>query len=594
MKKAISLNSRKAGALVSVLVFGLAAVCPSAEDAWTYKADITTARTWFGGCVLDGKIYAIGGGRSDSSATSAVEVYDPVSNTWTRMANIPSARCCHATCTFEGKIYTFGGGPGVWSLTDKKVFLYNPQTNTWTQKADMPYAIGSSGIVVVDNMIYLIGGTLSASSTPVRRVMAYDPVTESWTQMADLPTARELLSACVVDGKIYAIGGCKENWQTFAYKIVEVYDPSTDTWTSRQDMPTERWSLGACVVKGSIYAIGGCSNGLQPSTANEVYDPATDTWTTKAPMQQKRLGHFVGLVGDKIYAIGGHYPNLNMVSRTEEYDTGLGVPSPDFNGDGVIDSADMCIMVDHWGEDYPPCDIAPTPFGDGVVNVQDLIVLAEHLFEEVFPIELAAYWKLDETECSIAHESVADNHGTVYGEPLWQPEGGKKDGAMTFDGIDDYVEAGFVLDPAGGTFSVLAWIQGGSSGQVILSQTDGTGSGETWLGTTASEGNLMTGLVPPQVGRSAVFPLESQSLITDGQWHHVGFVWDGEYRILYVDGTEVAKDAMVQKPLKSATGGMIIGAGKNLEAGNFFSGLIDDVCIYNMALTAEQITALAQ
>ena len=40
----------------------------------------------------------------------------------------------------------------------------------------------------------------------------------------------------------------------------------------------------------------------------------------------------------------------------------------------------MCIVVDHWGEGYPPCDIAPPPFGDGVVDVQDLIVLAEHLF----------------------------------------------------------------------------------------------------------------------------------------------------------------------------------------------------------------------
>ncbi len=39
----------------------------------------------------------------------------------------------------------------------------------------------------------------------------------------------------------------------------------------------------------------------------------------------------------------------------------------------------MVIMVDHWGENYPLCDIGPTPFGDGTVDVQDLIVLAEHL-----------------------------------------------------------------------------------------------------------------------------------------------------------------------------------------------------------------------
>ena len=35
------------------------------------------------------------------------------------------------------------------------------------------------------------------------------------------------------------------------------------------------------------------------------------------------------------------------------------------------------------------------------------------------------------------------------------------------------------------------------------------------------------------------------------------------------------------------------GSGKNLETGTFFDGLIDDVCIYNMALTADKIEAIA-
>jgi len=59
-------------------------------------------------------------------------------------------------------------------------------------------------------------------------------------------------------------------------------------------------------------------------------------------------------------------------------------PIVDLNGDGIVDAADICILVDYWDTDEPLCDIGPTPFGDGVVDVQDLIVLAEHLFEE-FP-----------------------------------------------------------------------------------------------------------------------------------------------------------------------------------------------------------------
>ena len=63
-------------------------------------------------------------------------------------------------------------------------------------------------------------------------------------------------------------------------------------------------------------------------------------------------------------------------------------PLVDLNGDGIVDCADMCIMVDHWGTDNSLCDIGPMPWGDGVVDVKDLIVLAEHLFEGIPPVEL--------------------------------------------------------------------------------------------------------------------------------------------------------------------------------------------------------------
>jgi outer membrane protein assembly factor BamB len=216
--------------------------------------------------------------------------------------------------------------------------------------------------------------------------------------------------------------------------------------------------------------------------------------------------------------------------------------------------------------------------------------------EEILPIELIAYWKLDETEGDIAYDSAAAHDGVVIGDAVWQPTGGKVNGSLEFDGIDDYISTDFVLNPADSAFSVFAWTEGGAPGQVMISQIDGNGSGETWLGISVSNGNLMTGLVPPPVGRVPPQPLESESVIADGQWHHIGFVWDGSYRSLYVDGTEAAKDteALTLAPLKYSDGGLYIGTSKTLDAGTFFSGLIDDVRIYNVALSAEEIEALAQ
>jgi lysophospholipase L1-like esterase len=250
--------------------------------------------------------------------------------------------------------------------------------------------------------------------------------------------------------------------------------------------------------------------------------------------------------------------------------TGLRV-NPDLNSDGIVNSTDICIIVDNWHMSELSCDLTPPPFGDGIVDVQDLVALAEHLF--VYPGRVG-YWKLDENEGNVACDSAFDHNGTLVNGPLWQPSGGIVGGSLLFDGIDDYISTEFVLNPADGPFSVFAWIKGGAPGQAIISQTDEF----NWLCVDTSEGNLMTELRYVSRGGSGA-PLVSQKLIIDDVWHRVGLSWDGTNRILYVDDVEVAKDT--QSGLVSLGGGLYIGARKNREPGTFWSGLIDDVYVYN-------------
>ena len=266
-------------------------------------------------------------------------------------------------------------------------------------------------------------------------------------------------------------------------------------------------------------------------------------------------------------------------------------PAVDLNGDGIVDAADMCVIVDNWHTDNSLYDIGPPPLGDGFVDVKDLIVLAEHLFEEILLPDLIAYWKLDETEGDVAYNSIGDDHGILSGEPLWQPTNGKKGGALEFDGIDDYISTGPILNPADGTFSVFTWIKGGKPGQVVISQRD-TG-GETWLGTEPTNGKLITGLMAPHTGRTIPHPLQSDTIITDNHWHHIGVTWDGSYRALYVDGMEAARDATPWATLISSTGGLHIGADKDIESSSLWSGLIDSIRIYNVALSADKSVAMA-
>jgi hypothetical protein len=252
---------------------------------------------------------------------------------------------------------------------------------------------------------------------------------------------------------------------------------------------------------------------------------------------------------------------------------------PDFNGDGAVDMKDFWKLAHHWLEDEESVDICPPPYGDGVVNYRDLAGLVEYWL--TYP-GLLGRWTLDEAEGGVAHDSAGQNHGTLHGGPLWQPAGGQVNGALLFDGVDDYVGTASGLDPAAGPFSVFAWVMGGQPGQVIISQADGTGTGISWLCIDASGGRLMTELRTTGRGGDSIV---SPAVITDGAWHEVGFAWDGQYRYLYVDGREVIKDSAPLTGLESADGGLYFGAAKTREAGTFFSGLIDDVRTYNRALT---------
>jgi len=331
-----------------------------------------------------------------------------------------------------------------------------------------------------------------------------------------------------VNGKIYAIGGCADPYNSGTFFSVEAYDPATDTWTKVDDMPTPRKALATSAVNGKIYAIGG----------NSV--PAFNS----------------------------------CISTVEEYE--LIPPPPDFNGDGLVDIKDLIRLIESWGQDDPMVDIAPPPFGDGIVDALDLELLMSYWGQRVDDPTLVAHWALDEAEGDVAYDSAGVNDAVVVGDTTWMPSGGQVNGALQLDGIDGCAIAGPVLNPANGPFSAFAWINEGAPGQVIISQLNGA----NWLRVDSASGCLMTELCT--WGRNGV-PLFSDMEILDGNWHRIGFVWDGLNRSLYVDDILAAMDT--QQGLASSIGGLNIGCGFSSAVGTFWSGLIDEVRIYSRAVS---------
>jgi lysophospholipase L1-like esterase len=252
---------------------------------------------------------------------------------------------------------------------------------------------------------------------------------------------------------------------------------------------------------------------------------------------------------------------------------------PEFDHDGVVNFVDFARLALVWRQNELSFDVAPVPNGDSLIDNRDLGGLAR--FWMRYP-GIVAHWKFDEAEGEVAHDSLGRLSGTVRGSPAWQPGEGRIGGAISFDGVDDYISADAPLNPGAGPFTVFVWVKGGRPGQVILSQSNKVGSGEVWLGTDAATGAVMTRLTD---GSRITQPLASNAVITDGAWHNLRLVWDGSGRHLYMDGKEVAADKRKLNALKSSDADFHIAAGKDLEAGSFWGGLIDDLRVYGRALT---------
>ncbi len=282
-------------------------------DSWTRKADVPTPRLGLSSCVLNGKIYTIGGVKqpevSDDGLRS-LQAYDPATDSWAVKANLPSARNWTSCAAVNGKIYVIGGDTTFLFNPLKTMSEYDPATDTWARRADMPTARLATAAAVVDGKIYVMGGLTTVGATLLSTVEVYDPLTDKWAKKSAMPTPRGMLCASVVGGKIFTIGSNLGRTGP-ALPILEMYDPLTDTWTRKADMPTPRGGLAATTAHGRIYVMGG-RDGSSSFATLEEYDPVTDTWTKRADMRSTSLGSpsrsfglGAGEVNGRIYAIGG-------------------------------------------------------------------------------------------------------------------------------------------------------------------------------------------------------------------------------------------------------------------------------------------------
>ncbi len=214
------------------------------------------------------------------------------------------------------------------------------------------------------------------------------------------------------------------------------------------------------------------------------------------------------------------------------------------------------------------------------------------LFSLVLPglvrAELVAWWRFDDGSGTKAMDSSGNgNDGTLQGGAQWVA--GQLGGAIQFNGTDSYVAAPHI--PFNNqSFTIAMWVNPVlyTAQQVVFGQVQSGSLNLSMHFRIGGPGG--TGPVPGAV-RMGFYSNDLNTaggLILDNTWYHITFWYDfpNQTRRIYVNGVQQAQDNGA--PYQGATGETRIGQWNNNQ---WFRGIIDDVRIYNEALTDAQIQA---
>ena len=204
-------------------------------------------------------------------------------------------------------------------------------------------------------------------------------------------------------------------------------------------------------------------------------------------------------------------------------------------------------------------------------------------------LNLVGYWPFDEGSGFDANDvSGNGNDGTLSGGTTWQTASNcKVNGCLSFDGVSGYVDtsSNIRLDDA----TVIAWfaINAGESGGAVLATVMGSGEGSKRTIRVDSNSKL-AGLTD----HSANWPqhdVTGPTVVFDSNWHFGAFTVQDDLLSIYSDGELYAT---TNDSFNIIADGVVYAGGHPTTPWFLLNGLIDEVRIYNRALSAEEIQAI--
>ncbi len=203
---------------------------------------------------------------------------------------------------------------------------------------------------------------------------------------------------------------------------------------------------------------------------------------------------------------------------------------------------------------------------------------------KIDPKTCIGLWLFDDGKGNTASDSSGNkNDGKLMNDPKWVD--GKIGKALDFDGAQSHVVVpnSDTLNPTD-AITLTAWIY----------PRGFTGNGN---GILTKEGQYILGLNWPQGGNAQKLNLwltiGGWILFADGEvkkdsWNHVAATYDGSTKKLYIDGKLINKTD--QKGAIGTSANNILIAQGNIGVGQqAFNGIIDELAVFNVALTESEI-----
>jgi hypothetical protein len=252
------------------------------------------------------------------------------------------------------------------------------------------------------------------------------------------------------------------------------------------------------------------------------------------------------------------------------------------------------------------------PEGGKPMNTRHIILVVAVLFASLsFPFKsksqpasqgLVAYYPFNG---NANDESGNGNHATVHGATLAADRHGNLNRAYNFDGTDDFLEIphNSSLQPTT-QFSVCAWVHpngfysGRCQGNEIVSKganDDDPGAYTLRFGDLDNDCDIFApnkhfGLGINFSG-SARRGVESTTVISLHRWYFVVGTYDGSVMKLFVNGL-LEDNLAVSETFANNSSDITIGKHQNPSFPYLVNGIIDDICLYNRALTDDEIVDL--